>query len=523
MSRRNGRRQHGTSLINAATNVEFVGPCSITMLPNEVLLDVIRYLRVIDGFFLGCLTRESARDVASVSRTCRRFYQLAMPTLWHAIELQPGYELPRRLSAYPDTGSKRALSFVRRVGLSVYKEPFPEYLDRDDFHELLNYVSGCLRIVKDTSAIDTMSFRMGLYDSNNYPSEYHEIVEASNSIVLQILKHIRKMTLRELQFTAGQQTARITEIISIIEQKLDKLDIHIAPISDWAPRLPHFHRLKELHVSCSQPWNLQAETTFWTAVSHLPNLKVIKVDVPIPPTLELPYPHVIHLELEFGMLDYAELSHSFVNVFDQMPRLEKLRISDFSQHDMHEQRTIPITTIACKNLKDITLSFPIPRGLVSTIARHCPHLTKCSISANAIDDEDLHQLSLSCPNLQQIRFRCAENITRLEYFATFHQLEILQLYYSAGKYISQSLLLNLVDSCLKLNQFSLSDWRSRGLHVGKTYFEAAAPKDLFGAAAELLSYFEPKIRASEYIVRIDRLREDISQFKGLTGDSVGLW
>ena len=466
---------------------------------------------------MGCLTGECARDVASVARTCRRFYQLAMPTLWHTIELQPGYELPRRLSAYPDTGSKRALSFVRHVSLSVYKEPFPGYLDADDFRELLDYVSGCLRMVKDTSAIDTMSFHIGCYDPNNYPSECHEIIEASNSIVLQILKRIRKMALRELQFTVGQQTARIAEIVSIIEQKVDKLDIHIAPISDWAPRLPHFHRLKELHVSGSEPRNLQAQTTFWTAVSHLPNLKIMDVDVPIPPTLELPFPHVTHLELEFEMLDYAELKDSVVNVFNQMPRLERLHIFNaFPQHDMHEQRTMQITTVACKNLKDITLSIPIPRGLVSTIARHCPHLTKCCFSDNTVDDEDLYQLSLSCPSLQQIRFPCAENITRLDYFAAFHQLEILRLYYSAGKFINKPLLLNLAGSCLKLNRFSVGDWRSHGLHVQKTYFEAAAPEDLFAAAAELPTYFEWKIRTSEYAVRIDRLRRDISQLKELT-------
>ena len=471
------------------------------------------------------MTVESARDLANVARTCRRFYQLAMPTLWHTIDLWPDHEFPRRLSAYPDTGSKRALSFVRHVMLSVYKEPFPGCPASDDFHNLLDYVSGCLRILKDTRAIETMSFHIGLYDPNNYALECHDIIEASNSIVLQILKCISKMNLRELQLSAGQATARIAEIMSVIAQKVDKLDIDISPIPDWASQLHHCQRLKKLHVSAGQHRNLQAETTFWTAISHLPNLKIIEVDIPIPPTLEPCFPYVNHLELKFeAYLDYTELSHLLVTVFKQMASLEELKIySLFPRHDPHEGHTMPITTIACKNLKDINLSFSIPRGLVSTIAKHCPHLTKCSVlDPNIVDDEDLHQLSLSCPNLQQICLRSAENITRLDYFTTFYQLEILQLYYSTGKFINKPLLLDLVHSCPKLNQFSVSDWRSRGLHVGKTYFEAAAPKDLFAAAGELPSYFEPKSRTArgsvpvEYAIRIDRLRTDISLFKELT-------
>lgn len=471
------------------------------------------------------MTVESARDLASVARTCRRFYQLAMPTLWHIVDLRPDHEFPRRLSAYPDTGSTRALSFVRHVMLSVYKEPFPGYPGSDDFHDLLDYVSGCFRMLKDTRAIDTMSFHIGLYDPNNYASECHDIIEAINSIVLQILERISKMKLRELQFSAGKETARIAQIMSLVAQKVDKLDIDISPIPDWAPQLHHCQRLKKLHVSAGQHRNLQAETTFWTAISHLPNLKIIEVDIPIPSTVDPRFPYVNHLELEFEIyLEYAELSHLLVTVFKQMPSLEKLKIrSLFPQHDTHEGRTMSITTIACKNLKDIYLSFSMPHGLVSTIARHCPHLTKCFVlDPNTIDDEDLHQLSLSCPNLRQIYLRSAENITHLDYFTTFHQLEILQLYYSTGKFINKPLLLNLVDSCPKLNQFSVSDWRSHGLHVGKTYFEAATPKDLFAAAGELPAYFEPKSRTGrdslpvEYAIRIDRLREDISQFKELT-------
>lgn len=124
------------------------------------------------------MTIESARDLASVAGTCRRFYQLAMPTLWREVDLWPSYrQWPRYLTAYPDTASKRVLSYVRTVKLSVFVDP--NYPAIDDFSELFRFMSLCLRMLKNTGAIETLYITVGLYDPNKYPSECNGIAKRS--------------------------------------------------------------------------------------------------------------------------------------------------------------------------------------------------------------------------------------------------------------------------------------------------------------------------------------------------------
>jgi len=106
-------------------------------------------------------------------------------------------------------------------------------------------------------------------------------------------------------------------------------------------------------------------------------------------------------------------------------------------------------------------------------------------------------------------------------------LEVLKLFYPAGRFIDKPLLLKLVDSCPKLAQITVTDNLNTaiGRRKWEREFEETAPEDLFSAAAELPSYFEPKINNGEswgapdglieYAVRIDRLRKDISQFQQL--------
>jgi hypothetical protein len=173
-----------------------------------------------------------------------------------------------------------------------------------------------------------------------------------------------------------------------------------------------------------------------------------------------------------------------------------------------------LTTIACGNLKNLVLRIPTPQGLISKIANSCPHLIECDFSENVnIDNDDLRQLSQSCPNLQQVRLQYAERITRLEYFTDLHNLEVLQLFYLMGKFMTKELLLMFVASCQKLKRITVSSW------IGPSHwsqwsreFEVTTFEELFAAAVELPSYFE--LMARRYLpfdvfqVRIDRLRED---------------
>ena len=145
-----------------------------------------------------------------------------------------------------------------------------------------------------------------------------------------------------------------------------------------------------------------------------------------------------------------------------MSGFEKLVISHvFTPETRDEGRAMQVTTIACKNLKHLSLGFAMSTGVVSTIARQCPRLTKCYFwDDEIIDDEDLCQRSLSCPNLQQIRLQCTKYIMHLEYLTTVQHLEDLPLFFLTDKFIDKPLLLKFVESCPKLKQITVSDWKT---------------------------------------------------------------
>lgn len=448
-----------------------------------------------------------------------------MPTLWREVEL---YQWPYWLSIYPETGSKRALSFVRDMTLCLYNEPNENYPTKDGFEDLFDYVTGCLRMLKDTRSIDVLNLFVGLYDSRNYPSECNDVIEAINRTILEIVKRISKMKLRQLDFHSLRDTTRIVDLMSIIgERNVDKLHIHTSPIAEWAHRLEHFKKIKTLDASRVTPRDLEAETAFWTAVSQIPILTIRADTIPIPPRLDLHFPHVTDLRLYLALdLVPGDWSNSVVAVFKHMPGLQKLTLSlaFLEEWSLNEGRAMQVTTVACTKLTDLYISRPIPRGLVSTIAKHCPYLTHIHCSEEEmIDHEDLRQLSRSCPKLQHIRLRQAKNITNLQYLAALSELEVLDLFYLPGKFIDKVLLLNLVHACPKLQQIKVSDW-TRPPAIARE-FEDAPAEELFAAAAELPSYFVPKINKGEqwssdglveYAVRLDMLREDMSQFQQLT-------
>ena len=109
----------------------------------------------------------------------------------------------------------------------------------------------------------------------------------------------------------------------------------------------------------------------------------------------------------------------------------------------------------------------------------------------------------------------------LEYFTSFRQLGVLELGYLTGKSIDKPLPLKLVDLCPKLEKITMLDGPSgrRARDFAKT-----AVGDVFPVATELPSYFESKIIKRdmgipdvviEYVVRVDRLRQDIARFQQL--------
>src|SRR5271169_5084005 len=121
----------------------------------------------------------------------------------------------------------------------------------------------------------------------------------------------------------------------------------------------------------------------------------------------------------------TEWASSVVAVFTKMPSLEKLLLLATADRNYYnELDAMQIRTILCKNLKDLFLQSPIPEGMVSMIGQHCKNLTGCFFDERInITDDNICQLSQSCPNLREIRLRQAKRISTLHCFTTLHQLE----------------------------------------------------------------------------------------------------
>jgi hypothetical protein len=373
-------------------------------------------------------------------------------------------------------------------------------------------------MLKETKSIQSLALYFGIYDSSSSGRADKAFIDIINRDALAILNRISKMRLPKLQLNLDDKTARIDEIFSIIGRKVDGLYINSSCL-EAASRLRQFRRLKSITADANHQRNPPAEVLFWSALSQLPSLRIVEIDgIPFPLRSELQFPQIVNLTfIVSSEIDAAAWARSFVTVLTSMSGLENLFIFVEAADQEYSLETdgMPISTIACVKLKELTLfDCPIPKGLMSTIAKHCMSLTECDIEErDNIDDEDIRQLSLSCPNLRRLYLRFAERITTgLEYLTVLHQLERLEVHYTPGKYMGKSVFLKFANSCPKLEKI--------GFSRSPNPFETAPLEDLFPAAAEIPLYFEPRISRLhplyEYDVRIDKLREDMFQFKRLT-------
>ena len=194
------------------------------------------------------------------------------------------------------------------------------------------------------------------------------------------------------------------------------------------------------------PRNPPGEALFWSAVSELPTLRIVSIrKIPFPPPSKLQLPQIVNLNLTLSEVEADEWAHS-VTVFTQMSGLESITISRQTENRTSNTETwleancIRISSIACINLRELSLDFMIPRDLISKSAKHCVHLTKCdTIERDNVDSDDIRQLSLSCPNLRELRLLYSRFIaTGLEHLTALHQLTSLELHYTAGRGMEES-------------------------------------------------------------------------------------
>jgi hypothetical protein len=352
--------------------------------------------------------------LASVARVSHIFYDLAMSFLWRRVDLWETYEWPSRLSLYPATASKRALSHIRTMRLSVHSER--DDWDVEKFNKLYEYMCGCLRILVHARSIQYLTLFVGAYDPVDYPSECTKIIKAVNRTAFRILKHVANMDLRELWFHPGRETARIEDIMTIIERKVHKLEIHTIPLGSWAHCVENLERMTEIELVRIHPRDEETDAIFWTALSKLANVTTVTVDaVPISPTLNLQFPHIINLDLRLWWpITAREWAYSLDAVFKQFPSLEKLELFSTGRLEfILATEALRLSSVSCRNLRYVQISSGLPKGLLAILGRDCVNLEHCHYGwrNDSVDDEDLLQLSRRPLHIQHLanRFLPYEN------------------------------------------------------------------------------------------------------------------
>jgi hypothetical protein len=451
-----------------------------------------------------------------------------MPLLWKRVYLWETHEWPPWLSLYPATASKRALSHIRTMTLSVHVDGNDWGVEK--FNKLHSYMCGCLRILVHARSIDQLSLFLGAYDPADYPPECIKVIKAVNRTAFRILKFVAKMDLRELWFHPGRETARIEDIMTIIERKVHKLEIHTIPIASWAHRVANLERVTTIELIRIHPRNEEVDGIFWTAISKLPNVTALTVDaVPLSPTLNLQFPQIVNLDLNLWWpITAHEWAYSLEAVFKQFPSLEKLDLLGFGDREFTlATEALHISSVSCRNLRHVHVSSGLPTGLLGILGRDCANLEHCYYGGlnDSVDDEDLLQLS-RCENLRSLELRAATRITYgIAYLTNNHKLETFELYYSAAKYINKQLLVDFARSCPSLKIIKISDWNnSMRRYLEPRPFEERDIVDIIPAAVDLRSYIEQIYSRSskwvpdglnEYLIHLDKLREDMLKFQQL--------
>ena len=508
-------------------------PCYITRLPEEILTQIIQNLHVKDKFLVQ-MTQESAADLANVAIMSRQFYRLAMPLLWGEVEMCPSRVRPLPLLRYPGTRSGRALRYIRKINIST--DPKHDVMDNTKCNRLRKYISKSFRVLVGAEFVQDLHFHMRLYDPEDYAPELSKKFKAINRLAVRILKHVQNMNLRQLEFSPRWPTANIANMMRIIERKVVALDINTVPLYYWVDRLVHHQKLTKIKVSRplwhyedvqgDQFW-ISLYATFWTAISQLKNITHVEVDsIPLSSALNLQFPHLTRLRLFIWLpISGRQWASSFHAILTQMPNLETLYLHSGSGMDFgQETNAVDITETVCKNLRDVNIGPYLPKGLVATIAKHNANLTSCYFDSrsNNIEDEDIHHLS-RCQRLRTLVIRSSISlVTDLAYLTNLSRLNKLNLHYSAGKYIDTQLLLKITLSCSILEKIEISDFISFKRASDPRPFEDQGLADLFAVDVELHPYIEPNYNTGEfvtvegldkYVIRLDRLREDRSQFQ----------
>jgi hypothetical protein len=367
-------------------------------------------------------------------------------------------------------------------------------------------------------------------DPDDCVPELRNKVKSINRLTFQILEHVKKMNIQQLEFTAAKKSANLDDIMRIIERKIDALDLRWITLGSWVDRRFNLQNLTE--ISARRYYRLRDDESdvsmfnkFWVVISQLENvLEVDATGIPISPALGLRFPHLIRLRFSTWQFSASEVAGSFFSMIKQMPNLESLEFSSRGDPEYEQELChLDICDVACKNLRVIMFNWQHPKELVATIAKHNPNLVSCILDGAMmnVDDEDIRYLS-RCQNLSELNLKSSTNITSgLTYLTDLLHLHTLVPHHSLGERMSTQLVVAISSSCRKLREIEFP--YSFNFHNSPDDFAFPRP-DLTKIFAEdgLHPYIEPSYRRMEsgkfalvmhlekYIIRLDKLRKDLS-------------
>jgi hypothetical protein len=468
---------------------------------------------------------ESYNTLANIARVSRRFNALVIPLLYREITVYlDEYHLHSALQ-HLGTPSERFLRHARTLKIGLYSDAVRDYpFDKVNCNELHKFLSKSYRLLLATPFLRTISLRFLISDPMAVDRPLRHKIKINNHVICRIVRHIYSLNLRTLNVIAPPQPENL-KAMRILERKVTELTL----IHDDINRFSNYTNLSSLRVFYAGPGRISTkfDDEFWTSLSQLRNLKEIScLDIPFSSTLDTRFPYLLSLDLLITRrLTAADWASSVKFIMTQMPNLENLSLClskstdpNFdAEGDPFEDitNTIDIRRFNSHHLKLVSIVGYSPNHMLAAIGTHCLNLSQLRFETSNIDDDDLRALS-RCTLLQQLILSYPTKIRDLSCIALLPKLRKLELHYSMGRYITSDFLVELARGCPLLDTISVSNKTT----VRDDSYRPFEEKDIavdFAVGEEMLGYIKLRksegrrfssYRSEEYVIHIDRLRQD---------------
>ena len=242
-------------------------------------------------------------------------------------------------------------------------------------------------------------------------------------------------------------------------------------------------------------------------------------NIPILFGLGLLFENIVKFDLLFSdSIELGQWINTVTAVFKYMANLEILYLSAPNGDRFHlASDAIEILDVACKNLKEIYISYYDPKGLLQIIGGKCPNLTICEFHLCSINDDVLCALS-QCQNLHHLSIRGSDSTTNgLVVLTNLPQLIELNLHYTLEDCITTQLLLDFARSCPHLDTISFIDYNTHtSLFESSGLFLFDDISEFFIVVVELQVYLKPQYSIADLMIEvlnrcyiyIDKFRRD---------------